>query len=1250
MPEPHANIMVVEDEYIVAKDIQNTLTNLGYTVPAIAASGEEAIKKANEMQPDLILMDIVLKGALDGVETANEIKTQLDIPVVYLTAYADDKTLQRAKITEPYGYLIKPFEERELHSTIEMALFKQSMEKRLKDSEQWLSTTLNSIGEGIIATDEKGEITFINPVAQELIGCEFETVLGKPLKDVFQIIDEDTGLEIEDLVEKVLDKEDVIKFAKNSLLKPLDRPEIPIIESGAQIKDEKNEVNGVVFVFEDITERRVAENAVQESEERYRKLVANFPQPMVVQSGGTLVFINPKAVELLKATSVEELIGKSIFDYIHPDYQDEIKARIHELELGKVSPISIRTKAVRLDGKFIDIDFSATPITYHGQPATQVALKDITESRLAEEVLKESEERYRNLVDHSIDGIAIVQQGIIKFVNPGIEKITGFTASDVVGTHFIEYLHPDEVERVMEIYSRRMEGGKVPDTYETKIKTRSGEIKFAEINAWIDTYDDKPADLIFLRDITDRKLAENAMRESEQKYKNLIEISPDAIVYTDLNGKISMINQQTLKVYGSSTEDEILKKSAFEFIAPEDRDRAASNAQKTLESGGTRNIHYKLHRKDGTPFQGDISTTLVKNSEGVPKGILSVIRDISEAIRIAQALQESELKYRNLVEQSRLGIVITQGMPPTIRFANKGIGKILGFTVEDLNNLTPEDLMNHVHPEDLPKFVEKYTSRLDGKKVTPSTELRCFGKDSELRWLEFYANIIEYKGEPAVQAAFLDVTDRKKAEEAVLESQEKYSKLFHKSNDLIIIHDLEGNIVDVNQKALDKFGYSQSKFLSLNVQDIHPKDVETKSNQAFDRIIKDGYVIFEINFKTNTGEIFPAEVSSSLFKIGDKKVIQGIIRDISSRDKPDAVIRETEQRYRSFVESFQGIAYRANLADWTPVFFHGAVEKITGYTEEDFISGKPSWDQVILPEDMKRIMEPAEKLKKEPNYSMEREYRIKRKDGAIRWVHEMTRNICDDSGKPVLCHGALLDITAQKEAEQLLIEERNRAKLYLDILGHDISNLNQSILTSCEGLLMEFGISKSELDRTQTFFEQAKAISNIISNVRKLTEIREKDDKFEKINVYDYFSNSMDHVKKLHPEKKIKFKHKIPKNNVFTKGNDLLQHVFDNILSNAVKYDPSKNVNVEVLYTPAEDDKFWKFEFKDNGPGISDIMKDKIFSRFDGKEPSVLGLGLGLTIVKEIINRLGGKIWVEDKVKGSTDSGSNFIILLPKEE
>jgi len=145
-------ILVVEDENIVALDIRNRLKSLGYEVPAIAHTGEQAIAKAEEFMPDLVLMDIMLKGKRDGIETSNHIREKFDIPVIYLTAYADQSTFERAKITEPYGYILKPFEERELYTSIEMALYKHSVESRLKQREQWLSTTLKSIGDAVIAT------------------------------------------------------------------------------------------------------------------------------------------------------------------------------------------------------------------------------------------------------------------------------------------------------------------------------------------------------------------------------------------------------------------------------------------------------------------------------------------------------------------------------------------------------------------------------------------------------------------------------------------------------------------------------------------------------------------------------------------------------------------------------------------------------------------------------------------------------------------------------------------------------------------------------------------------------------------------------------------------------------------------------------------------------------------------------------------------------------------------------------------
>jgi len=260
-----ARILVVEDENIVSKDIENRLKSLGYAVSAVASSGEEAINKAEETQPDLVLMDIMLKGDMDGVECAEQIRDRFNIPVVYLTAYADDKTLQRAKITGPYGYILKPFEERELHTTLEMALYKHKMERRLKESEEWLSTTLNSIGDAVIAADKKGYVTFMNPVAQSLTGWKEEEIVGKPLKDVFNIIDEETGKQISAPVSRAIQEGVVFGLENNIILAARDGAETPINHSAAPIKDEKGNVTGVVLIFRDIAERKRAEEQIKAS-------------------------------------------------------------------------------------------------------------------------------------------------------------------------------------------------------------------------------------------------------------------------------------------------------------------------------------------------------------------------------------------------------------------------------------------------------------------------------------------------------------------------------------------------------------------------------------------------------------------------------------------------------------------------------------------------------------------------------------------------------------------------------------------------------------------------------------------------------------------------------------------------------------------------------------------------------------------------------------------------------------------------
>ena len=207
-------ILVVEDERIVAADIKLSVQRLGYDVCGIAFSGEEATKKAEEMKPDLVLMDIVLEGEMDGIEAASAIRSRFAIPVVYLTAYADKKTLERAKITEPFGYIIKPFEERELNSIIEIALYKHTMDKKLKKTQQELMQSEKLAALGRFSSGIAHEIK--NPLGIILGGSEFlETKLSKTDADVKTTIDKikKSTLRANTIVEGLL------KFARPSELK-----------------------------------------------------------------------------------------------------------------------------------------------------------------------------------------------------------------------------------------------------------------------------------------------------------------------------------------------------------------------------------------------------------------------------------------------------------------------------------------------------------------------------------------------------------------------------------------------------------------------------------------------------------------------------------------------------------------------------------------------------------------------------------------------------------------------------------------------------------------------------------------------------------------------------------------------------------------------------------------------------------------------------------------------------------------------
>lgn len=258
-------ILIVEDERIVAEDILLSVQRLGYTVCAIAHSGKAAILKTEEMHPDLVLMDIMLEGDMDGIETASVIHSRFDIPIVYLTAHADTSTLERAKLTEPFGYILKPFEDKDLRTTLEMVLYKHKMEIKLAENERWLSTTLNSIGDAVIATDTRGNVTFMNPIAQELTGWTQDEAMNKHLPNVFIRMNNENNNPKECPVSKVLLTGVGTETVNDTTLKAKDGAQHPIEYRCTPIKFENGKIEGTVLVFQDVTERKRMMNELQKA-------------------------------------------------------------------------------------------------------------------------------------------------------------------------------------------------------------------------------------------------------------------------------------------------------------------------------------------------------------------------------------------------------------------------------------------------------------------------------------------------------------------------------------------------------------------------------------------------------------------------------------------------------------------------------------------------------------------------------------------------------------------------------------------------------------------------------------------------------------------------------------------------------------------------------------------------------------------------------------------------------------------------
>ncbi|MGA1870510.1 MAG: PAS domain S-box protein [bacterium] len=631
--------------------------------------------------------------------------------------------------------------------------------------------------------------------------------------------------------------------------------------------------------------------------------------------------------------------------------------------------------------------------------------------------------------------------------------------------------------------------------------------------------------------------------------------------------------------------------------------------------------------------------------------LIHALRYAIERNNIERALKDMERQYRTTINAMGDAIYVVDKNLRFILF-NKSFKqwiKRLDLTTDLIGKTIFE-----VFPFLPDKVREEYCQVFESRKTLIINEYYKFGDEefiTETRKIPVFEN-----GRVArVVTIIRDMTKQKKDEKALHYSREKYSNLFQHSNDQIIMHDVEGHIIDANQKVLDHFGYTLSEMLSLTIADLHPAGALERSGEAFRKISQDGFVRFEIDFKKKSGDIFPAEVSSSLFEVEGKPIIQGIVRDITERKKAENDIRDSEAKFRALSENSPNMIFMNKQG--RVVYANKRCEEIMGYKKEEYYS--PDFDILCLiaPEYRGIVMENFKRHLQGEEVAPFEYINITKEGKRIESM--LTTKLIDYEGDKAIL-GIVTDITNLKEAERVLKRDRetfeklvdektkelvkiqiklSEAKRLSDIgllaatVAHELRNPLAVIKMAC------FNIRQKRInptiDRNLENIEDRLSESNqIINNLLFYSRI--KIPHFENIDIYHVLEVCISEVNlRLHKKRGMICKNWGISDRYIIEADPLqIKELFINILNNACDAvrEPYGEIEVGVK---SDSNGFIHIYVKDNGSGISAEDLTMVYDPFFSTKSN--GTGLGLTICFQIVKLHDGCIKIiSEKEKGTT--------------
>ncbi len=1056
---------------------------------------------------------------------------------------------------------------------------------------------------------------------------------------------------------------------------------------------ENEELVAYATAIANVMARRKAEGALRKSEENFHRSLNDSPLGIrIVSADGKTLYANQAMLDIYGYDSIEELRTTPHKEIYTPKSYAEHLVRKGQRQRDEYVASNYEISIIRKDGETRHLDVFRKEVLWNGEPQFQVLYSDITERKRAEEALKKSEEKYRLLAENASDVISVTDMKLRPtYMSPSITRLLGYSVEEAMARGIEGSLTPESIKVATKALAETMtkelkEKELMPVTTDLEFIRKDGSKVWATASVnIIRGSDGKPNGVLsILHDIAERKRADEALRKSESKYRLLAENLSDVIWIMDTNLRYTYVSPSVTRLRGYSVEEAMAQpleenmtpaslKNAMRILA----DEAAKQARGQSDPNHPVMLETELSCKDGSTVWAENTITYLRDSNGRVTGYLGDSRNITKRKQAEEKLRESEEKIRSLFDASP-DIIMNINREGNLLFINRTLTR-------NIEAVTGTSVFDHVPPEHRSLYAKTmenvFRTGQPDKFVTRGT-----GPGGLTSWYE--ARFVGVRSGDEIHSLMVvatDITERKKAEEALRESEEKYRILYKSSRDaFMILAPPSWQFTSGNQAAIALFGaWDEADFVSRGPWQYSPerqpdgRASDEKSKEMIEKAMREGSHFFEWTHQNLSGKEFPASVLLTRMELNGQPFLQATVRDETERKK-------AEEKLRFFALAVENSSDAIGMAtpDGQHYYQNKSFNDLFGNIGKD-PSASVYVDEQVGREIFQTIM---------GGNQWNDEVKMRGKAGELVDIFLRAYAIKDDTERILGLVGVHTDITERKQAEKDLIkykdhleelvkerteeltkaksiaEEANKAKSdFLANMSHEIRTPLSSIIGFSELLFDEVTgpINDDQKKYLGYVTSSGQHLLSLINDILDLSKVEAGKLEMQptSFSIKDLLKNSFTFIVEKATKHNIKLLSEISADvNMIEADERKVKQIIYNLLSNAVKFTTdggSITVRADVVsYNSATlpikirkglpDTEYILVSVKDTGIGIARKDQSKVFTEFQQiEEPYTKkyeGTGLGLALSRKLVTLHGGKIWFESKGKGK---GCTFYFILP---